>query len=160
MERIAIYPGSFDPVTTGHMDIIRRAAGLFDHLIVCVSHNPAKQGLLPVEERIRLLQRCCGDLPNVTVDSTAGLTIRYAQRMGACAMIRGLRSVKDFQSEQELAQINQRLAPEVETVFLLSRPEHACVSSSAVRELLAFGGSLDGFVPAPIIPSLEALRRP
>ena len=156
MERICVYPGSFDPVTEGHMDVIRRACRLFDRVIVAVLHNPAKRGCFTVEERKELLRRACADLPQVTVDSDDGMTVEYVRRMGGCAMIRGLRSAHDLDSEQTLAQLNSRLAPEVETVFLAARPEHMCVSSSAVRELAAFGGSLEGFVPACILKEISA----
>ena len=150
MERIAVYPGSFDPVTTGHMDLIRRAAVLFDKVYVCVLHSPVKKGCFPVERRVELLRAACAGLPNVTVDADTGLTVDYARRVGACALLRGLRSEKDYQAEEELAQLNRRLAPELETVFLLSAPEHRCVSSSAVRELAGYQGDLTGFVPEEI----------
>lgn len=151
MAKIAIYPGSFDPVTTGHMDVIRRAAALFDHLIVCVLHNPAKQGCFPIDRRLNMLERCCQGMENVEIRTSEGLTVAFAASVNACAMIRGLRSEKDYLVEQELAQINAKIAPQVETVFLLSRPEHQCISSSAVRELASFGGDLTGFVPEQIL---------
>lgn len=151
MERIAIYPGSFDPITAGHMDIIRRGLKLFDRIIVLITHNPDKKGCFPVEERLRLIRKCCEGLPGVSCDSYTGLTTEYAVRAGACAMLRGLRA-GDWAGEQNLALINSRLAPEVETLFLSCMPEHSMVSSSAVRELASYGASLEGYV----LPCIEA----
>lgn len=150
MERICVYPGSFDPITTGHMDMIRRAAQLFDRVIVAVLRNPAKKGVFPVEERLDMIRACCRDLPQVSVDAFEGLTMTYAMQVGACAVIRGVRNAADFAAEQNLAQINRRLCTQVDTVLLLAEPEHCMVSSSAVRELASFGGSISGFVPEEI----------
>ena len=146
-ERICVFPGSFDPPTVGHLDLIRRAAGLYDRVIVAVAHNPDKRGAIPPEVRAELLRQCTRDLPNVTVDRFEGLTVAYAARCGACAMLRGLRSGADFNAEWRLAQINRVICPEVETVFLMSRPEHAHVSSSAVREMALFGADWHSLVP-------------
>ena len=156
MKRIVLYPGSFDPVTVGHLDLIERATGLFDEVIVAVQHNPAKKGYFSVEERIALLNRCCARWPKVRIVSSTGLTTALARELGACAMLRGLRSEKDFQAEQELAQINRQICPEVETVFMLSKPEHQFISSSCVRELASFHGDLQGFVPEEIMPEIKA----
>ena len=150
-----LYPGSFDPVTKGHMDIIRRAARLCDELVVAVMHNPAKRGCFPVEERLALIRRAVAHLPNVTVDSWDGLTVAYARKIGADCLVRGLRGAGDFQSESLLAQVNGRLAPGLETVFLLSKPEHMCVSSSVVREAASFGADISTFVPAAILADVE-----
>lgn len=147
MERICVYPGSFDPITVGHMDLIRRACGMFDKVVVAVLHNPAKSGCFSTEKRMEMIRTCCAGMPTVSVDSFDGLTVTYAHQIGACAMIRGLRAISDFEHEQVLAQINHRMMPEVETVFLACQPEHSIVSSSGVRELAAFGGSLKGYVP-------------
>lgn len=157
MERICVYPGSFDPITTGHMDMIRRACRLFDRVIVAVLHNPHKTGAIPVEQRVALIKRCCGELPQVTVDRFEGLTMSYAEQAGACAVIRGLRSAADFDSEQVLAQINQRICPQVESVFIMCEPSLAIVSSSAVREMAAFGSDFCGFVPQEIERDVRAL---
>ena len=121
MERVAIYPGSFDPITEGHMDIIRRGLTLFDRVIVVITHNPDKRGCFTVSQRLTLMRKCCEGLDRVSCDSYTGLTTDYAKRVGACAMLRGLRA-GDWQSEQNLALINARLAPEVETVFLAAKP--------------------------------------
>ncbi|MGN0970319.1 MAG: pantetheine-phosphate adenylyltransferase [Aristaeellaceae bacterium] len=156
MERICVYPGSFDPVTVGHMDVIRRACALFDRVIVAVLHNPAKQGCFPVEERMALLRTACADMPQVTVDSFDGLLANYMRRTGALCVVRGLRAVSDFETEQTMAQLNAQLLPGLETVFLMTRPEHGCISSSAVREIAAFGGDVSALVPAEILPAVRA----
>lgn len=150
-ERIAIYPGSFDPATVGHEDIIRRGAALFDRLIVAVLHNPSKRGCFPVEERIHMLEKITAALPGVTVTAWDGLLVDLVRREGACAVVRGLRQVSDFEAEMTMAQANGRLLPGMETVFLMTRPEQGCISSSVVREIAAFGGKIEGFVPACII---------
>ena len=149
-ERVAVYPGSFDPATVGHEDMIRRAAAMFDRLIVAVLHNPSKQGFFPVEARVRMLEKITADLPNVTVDRWDGLLVDYVKKEGACAVVRGLRQVSDFETEMTMAQVNSRLLPGLETVFLMTKPEQCCVSSSVVRELAAFGGDVREFVPACI----------
>lgn len=149
-ERVCLYPGSFDPITVGHMDIIRRAATLFDRVVVAVLHNPAKKGCFSVEERLVFIRRCCAGMENVTVGTFDGLTVEYARQQGACAMVRGLRSARDFDQEQVLAQMNRRLMPEVDTVFLTCDPAHSIVSSSGVRELASFGGNIEGYVPNEI----------
>ena len=154
-ERVCVYPGSFDPPTVGHLDIIRRAAAMYDRVIVAVSHNPNKPGWLPVEAREDMLRACTEDLPGVTVDRCAGLTVGYAAAHGACAMIRGLRSAADFDAEWTLAQVNRSIDPSVETVLLMGLPEHAHVSSSAVREMAAFGADWRAFVPAAIVSRVE-----
>lgn len=147
MARICVYPGSFDPPTVGHLDVIQRAAALFDEVIVAVMHNVAKRGSFTVEERMDMLARAAGHLQNVRVDKWDGLTVDYVRKAGACAVVRGLRAVSDFESEMTLAQVNSRLLPGMETVFLMSRPEHACISSSVVREAASFGADISAFVP-------------
>ena len=147
MARICVYPGSFDPPTVGHLDVIQRAAALFDEVIVAVMHNVAKRGSFTVEERMDMLSRAAGHLQNVRVDKWDGLTVDYVRKAGACAVVRGLRAVSDFESEMTLAQVNSRLLPGMETVFLMSRPEHACISSSVVREAASGGADISAFVP-------------
>ena len=147
MARICVYPGSFDPPTVGHLDVIQRAAALFDEVIVAVMHNVAKRGSFTVEERMDMLSRAAVHLQNVRVDKWDGLTVDYVRKAGACAVVRGLRAVSDFESEMTLAQVNSRLLPGMETVFLMSRPEHACISSSVVREAASFGADISAFVP-------------
>ena len=156
-ERIGIYPGSFDPATVGHEDMIRRAAQLFDKLIVAVLHNPAKRGAFPVEQRLHMLRKITAELPNVTVARWDGLLVDLVKREGACAVVRGLRQVSDFETEMTMAQANSRLLPGMETVFLMTKPEQGCISSSVVREIASFGGDVSHFVPACIIEDVTAL---
>lgn len=156
MERICIYPGSFDPITVGHMDIIRRACGLFDRVIVAVLHNPAKRGCFPPETRLALIRQACAPLEQVTVDTFDGLLADYVRRVGAQAVVRGLRGVGDFESELQMAQVNSQLLPGMETLFMMTRPEHAHISSSVVREVASFGGDISPYVPAEILPQVQA----
>ena len=156
MKRICVYAGSFDPVTVGHEDVIRRAAALCDELHVVVMFNVNKKGCFSVEERLALLQRVTAEIPNVVVDSWQGLMVDYVRQAGAQYVVRGLRGMADFESEQHLAQINARLLPGLETVFLMTKPEHACVSSSAVREAAHFGADYSSFVPACILEEVRA----
>lgn len=156
MERICVYPGSFDPITVGHLDIIRRAAELFDSVVVAVLHNPGKAGCFTVEERVAMIADACREVPRVSVDAFDGLLTDYMRRTGANAVVRGLRSVTDFASEQTMAQLNAQLLPGMETVFLMTRPEHAVVSSSAVREIASFGGDISAYVPAAVLARVKA----
>lgn len=160
MERICVYAGSFDPVTVGHEDIIRRGAALCDQLYVVVMYNVNKQGCFPVAQRLDMLRRVTCDLQNVRVDAWDGLMVDYARKVGAGFVIRGIRGVGDLESEANLAQINARLLPELETVFLLTRPELGCVSSSAVREAALFGADFSSFVPACIHADVKAHFNP
>ena len=156
MERICVYPGSFDPVTVGHLDVIGRAAQLFDRVIVAVMHNPAKRGCFPVEERKELIRRSVAGMENVSVDAWDGLLVDYVRRTGACAVVRGLRAVSDFENEMVMAQVNAQLLPGMETVFLMTKPEHGCVSSSVVREAASFGADISAFVPEAIAGEVAA----
>lgn len=151
-----LYPGSFDPVTCGHVDLIRRAAGLFDEVVVAVLHNPAKRAAFTPEERVDMLRRVLTGLPNVRVASHGGLTADFAREIGAGALLRGVRTIGDFQSEQSMAELNERLCPGLETLCLFASPAYASVSSSAVREIAAFGGSLRGLVPEGIEAEVAA----
>lgn len=146
-----VYAGSFDPVTSGHLDIIRRGAAIFPKLVVAVLRNPSKKGTFTVEERLSMLIRSCADIPNVVFDSFDGLLVDYMRKIDAGVILRGLRAVSDFESEFQMAQLNRQMNPQVETFFLMTSPEHAYLSSSAVREIAMFGGNIAGFVPAPII---------
>lgn len=159
MERICVYPGSFDPITVGHMDIIRRSGNLFDRVIVAVLHNPAKRGCFPLEERLALIRAACAGLPNVTVDAFDGLLVDYVRKTGAQVVVRGLRAVSDFESEFQMAQVNHQVLPGMETLFMMTLPEHAYISSSIVRELASFGGNIEPFVPAEILPRVRAFFR-
>lgn len=151
MQRICVYTGSFDPVTVGHEDIINRAAKLCDKLYVTVMYNPNKQGCFSVSERVEMLSRITASMPNVEVDAWDGLMVDYVRKMGAGFVIRGLRGITDFESEMNLAQINARLMPGLETIFLMTKPELACVSSSAVREAALFHADYSSFVPSGVL---------
>ena len=156
MTRIAIYPGSFDPPTRGHEDLIRRALGLADRLIVAVAINPNKAPLFSVEERLRLLELAIGPEPRIQLASFAGLLADFARSREATVVVRGLRAVSDFESEFQMALMNRRLNPDLETVFLVPALDLTYLSSSLVREVGRFGGNLDGLV-APAVA--EALRQ-
>lgn len=155
MTRIAIYPGSFDPPTRGHEDLIRRAVGLADRLIVAVAINPSKEPLFPVEERLRLLQRSVGDESRVELASFSGLLADFARDRGATMAVRGLRAVSDFEYEFQMALMNRRLNPELETVFLVPAVDLTYLSSSLVREAARFGGNLDGLVHPAVAEALK-----
>lgn len=151
----AVYPGSFDPVTNGHLDVIRRAAALFERLIVAVGANPSKDPFFSVEERLEHLQQTCGGIPNVEVASFSGLLTEAVDVFGAVAVVRGLRAVSDFEVEFQMALMNRELSPRCETVFLMPSPQHSYVSSTMIREIARLGGSVSAFVPAPIAEELE-----
>jgi pantetheine-phosphate adenylyltransferase len=161
MQRIAVVPGSFDPVTLGHLDVIRRAARLYDELVVLVVHNPGKTPMLPLEERVALIERVIRDagLPaSVRVDSWgAGLLVDYCRQIGATVLVKGVRSQLDVTYETPMALVNRDLA-DVETVLLLPDPAHAHVSSSLVRQVEALGGDVSPYVPAAVLAAL-AVRR-
>ncbi len=148
--KIAIYPGSFDPVTKGHLDILKNAAGIFDKVIIAVAHNGEKKGFLTVEERVKLIKASIENLDNVEVDAFDGLTIEYAKRIGAQVLIRGLRAVSDFEYEMQLSQTNSALCDEVKTVFLTTKPKYNFISSSTIKEIIANGGDISKFVPEPV----------
>lgn len=149
----AIYPGSFDPVTYGHLDIIERAANLFDHLIVAVAQNMVKRPLFTAAERVYMLKQVVTPYRNVEVDAFEGLTVDYARRRGARVIVRGLRAISDFENEFMMALTNKKLAPEVETMFLMTRAECSFMSSRAVREIAYFGGCLADLVP-PVVAEM------
>ncbi|MES2306043.1 MAG: pantetheine-phosphate adenylyltransferase [Gemmatimonadota bacterium] len=155
MTRIAIYPGSFDPPTRGHEDLIRRAIGLADTLIVAVAINPNKQPLFDVDERLRLLEVAVGDEPRVELASFSGLLADFARDRGATMAVRGLRAVSDFEYEFQMALMNRRLNPELETVFLVPAVDLTYLSSSLVREAARFGGNLDGLVHPAVAAALK-----
>lgn len=157
--RIAIYPGSFDPVTLGHLDIIRRASAVFDRLIVAVMHNQNKTPMFSTEERMALLQRTTGGVKNVEITSFGGLLADYAAQQGACAIIKGLRAVSDFEYEFQMALANRKLNPELDTVFLMTSAEYMYLSSSVVKDIAVHGGSVAGFVPDEIIGDIMRRTR-
>ncbi len=147
---IAIYPGSFDPITLGHLDIIERGCKLFERVIVAVLRNPSKSPLFTVEERVEQIRKCTVDLPNVEVDSFAGLTVEYARLSNATVLLRGLRVLSDFEKELQMAHTNETLWDEIETVFLATSNEYSFLSSSVVKEVARFGGSVDHLVPRAV----------
>lgn len=153
--KIAIYPGSFDPITKGHLDVLETSAGIFDKVIIAVAKNSEKNGFLTVEERVNLIKESAKHLDNVEVDSFDGLTIEYAKKRGAQILIRGLRAVSDFEYEMQLSQTNRALAEQVQTVFLITKPEYNFISSSTVREILINKGDISKFVPAPVYKYLS-----
>ncbi|MGI6265120.1 MAG: pantetheine-phosphate adenylyltransferase [Acutalibacteraceae bacterium] len=148
--RIAICPGSFDPVTLGHVDIIRRAAELFDRVIVTVMPNAAKRPLFSMEERMELLRRVTADIPGVEIDGYDGLLAEYARKRQATVIVKGLRAMSDFEYEFQMALTNRKLNAAVETVFLTTTAEHMYLSSSLVKQVASLGGDISGFVPAQI----------
>lgn len=150
MPRIAVYPGSFDPVTNGHLDVVRRAGRLFDRLIVAVGRNTAKHPVFSVDERLEHLSDFCADLPNVEVAAFSGLLTDAVVDFNAVAVVRGLRAVSDFEVEFQMALMNRELAPACETVFLMPSPEYSFVSSTMIREIARLGGQIDNFVPAEL----------
>ncbi len=157
--RTAIYPGSFDPVTLGHLDIIKRAAGLFDRLIVAVMHNQNKIPMFSLEERIEMLSMTTVGLSNVEVESFGGLLAEYARQKGACAVVKGLRAVSDFEYEFQMALANRKLNSDLDTVFLMTSAENMYLSSSVVKDIAAHGGSVKGFVPDRLLEDIERRAR-
>ena len=154
-----IYPGSFDPVTYGHLDIIRRSAGMVDELTVGVLNNKAKTPLFSVEERVKMLNEVTRDMTNVIVVPFDGLLVEFAKKMDACMIVRGLRAITDFEYELQMAQTNRVLAPDVDTVFLTTSLEYAYLSSTILKEVAHFGGDLSKFAPAEITDAvIEKIR--
>lgn len=158
--KTAIYPGSFDPVTLGHLDIIERAAALFDHLVVVVMHNQNKRPAFTPAERADMIRRVTERLPNVEVRLHDGLLADYADSVGACTIVKGLRAVSDFDNEFQMALANRRLNMHVDTAFLMTSAEYMFLSSSVVKDIAAHGGSITGFVPAALEEEiLKKLRK-
>ena len=154
--KIAIYPGSFDPVTSGHLNIIRRAAKIFDRLVVCVMVNGGKNPMFTLEERVDLIRRVTQDLPNVEVDSSNELLAEYARRKGGSVLVKGLRAGSDFEYEFQMALINRSINPDLDTMFLSAEHQYMYMSSSTVKELGKYNVDLSDFLPEEIIPDFEA----
>ena len=152
MSKIAVFPGSFDPITKGHESVIRRAVPLFDTIIVAVGENSKKSGYFPMESRIEWIRSVFSDAPGIIVDTYAGLTVDFCKKVGARYILRGLRTAADFEFERGIGQMNKAMYPELETVFLLCTPEYAALSSSIVREIHRNGGDISQFVPAGVTP--------
>jgi pantetheine-phosphate adenylyltransferase len=163
MNTIAVYPGSFDPITNGHLDIVARAAAVFDRVIIGVLANPRKTPLLAVETRIEVIRAALADaaapgLDAVEVEAFDGLTVDFCRATGASAIVRGLRAISDFESEMQLAHNNRVLAPDVDTVFFMTSVENGYVSSSLVKEISSFGGDVSTMVPAAAVAALRSTR--
>ncbi len=157
---IAVYPGSFDPITWGHVDIARRARKLFEKLIVAVSAEPPKETLFSAQERLRLAAEALKDIPGVEVVPFKGLLVDFVRSVGAVAIVRGMRAVSDFEYEFKMAWMNRRLCPEIETVFLIPSEEYAYLSSSLVKEIASLGGDVSSMVPPGVAQALrEKLRK-
>ncbi len=147
---VAVYPGSFDPVHNGHLDIVTRAARVFDVVVVAIANNSEKEGLFSVSERVEMLRAATTHLRNIQVDVFEGLTVAFAQTRGAGVLVKGLRAVVDFEYELKQASMNQRLAPNLDTVFFMTAPAYYFLSSSLIREVARLGGSVTGLVPAGV----------
>lgn len=152
--KIGLYPGTFDPVTRGHLDIIERSAKIVDKLVIGVLPNQAKHPWFSVEERMQLLKKCTAHIPNVVVESFDGLTVDFGKQLGASIIVRGLRAITDFEYELQIAQINHRLNPDIDTIFFTTSVEYSYVSSSIVKEIASYGGDISGFVCAEIIDDI------
>ncbi len=150
--KIAIYPGSFDPITSGHLNIIQRASKIFDRLIVCVMVNASKQPMFTREERVEMIQSVVSDLPNVEVDASDELLAEYAKRKGGCVILKGLRAGSDFENEFQMALINRKINPKLDTMFLTAESQYMYLSSSTVKELGNYDVDLSDFLPDQIIP--------
>ena len=153
--KLCVYPGSFDPVTLGHLDIIERVSKLFAVVRVAVLDNPDKHKTFSVAERLKMLQKTCAHLPNVQIDSFNGLLVNYMQKVDARILVRGLRAVTDFETEFQMAQVNRQISETVETMFLMTSPDYAYISSSVVKQIASFGGDITPFVPASILPDIK-----
>jgi pantetheine-phosphate adenylyltransferase len=161
MTRAAVFPGSFDPITNAHLDVVRRGAAVFDRLVIGVLGNTRKAPLFTVDERVGLISAEVADLgPSVSVEAFEGLTVEFAARHGAGFVIRGLRAISDFEAELQMAHTNRRLAPEIDTVFLMTGLEFGYVSSTLAKEVAAFGGDVSAMVPEGVARALEAKLRP
>ena len=160
MGKTAVYPGSFDPITKGHLDVLKKASKMFDRVIIAVLKNDAKKGFLPTEDRIALIEGALKEmeLHNVEVDSFDGLTIEYAKHVGSDILIRGLRAVSDFEYEMQLSQTNSALAPSLTTVFLITKPKYNFISSSTVKEIAKYGGDISKFVPESVVKYFNKLN--
>lgn len=155
MNSIAIYPGSFDPPTNGHIDLIVRSSQLFKKVVVAILRNTSKRCLLSVEERLNLLKECTKEFENVEVDAFDGLLVDYARVRNAKHIVRGIRALTDFEYEFQIALLNKRLAPDIETIFFMPKEEHVYLSSKLVREVALLGGSLNNLVPNPVSDYLK-----
>jgi pantetheine-phosphate adenylyltransferase len=155
MSLVAVYPGTFDPITNGHTDLVKRAAGMYDLVVVGVADNPGKRPFFPLDDRVHMARNVCADLTNVEVEAFSGLLVDFAAARRARVILRGLRAVSDFEYEVQLGAMNKRLAPTIETVFLTAAEEYSFVSSSLVREIAALGGDVTQFVHTSVMAELR-----
>ena len=154
MTRIAVYPGSFDPITNGHLDIIRRGTRLFDRVIVAILENEEKAPLFPLDERIEMIREVTSDLPSVEIQSFSGLLVNFVRKVDAAAVVRGIRAVSDFEYEFQMALMNRELAPDAETIFMMPAVEYSYVSSRLIKEVFRLGGEIDRLVPPLVLQRL------
>jgi len=157
--RLAIYPGSFDPVTNGHIDILEKTSKLFDKIIIAVVHNVGKKALFSLNDRVNLIKESTSHIPNIEVESFSGLLVDYVKQKGAIAIIRGLRTVADFEYEMHIAQINRKMLPEVESIFVLADSRYFFVSSSIIKEVALLGGDVSELVPESVKVGLTEKRQ-
>ena len=157
--KVAVYPGTFDPVTFGHLDIIERSSKLFDKVVIGVLNNCSKSPLFSVDERVNILKNVTKDIPNVSVEYFEGLSVDFARQCGANVIVRGLRLITDFEYELQMAQTNRKLAPEIDTTFLYTSLPYSYLSSTTVREVASFGGKIDEFVPAYVVEKIHEKMR-
>jgi len=155
MKKIAVFPGSFDPITCGHESVIRRAAPLFDKIIVAIGINSQKQGYFSVEKRLAMLNATFADCDNIVSDSYTGLTVDYCKTVSAQYLLRGLRTAADFEFERSIGQINKQISKDIETIFMLTQPEHTPLNSSIIRDILRHGGNISNFVPKTILQIIK-----
>lgn len=159
MKRSAVYPGTFDPITNGHQDLVRRAATVFDRVIVAIASNPNKAPMFPLEKRVSLARQVLGDIPNVEVMGYSGLTVDFAREHGVQVVVRGLRAVSDFEFEFQLANMSRHLSRELETVFLTPQEQFTFISSTLVREIAVLGGNVNEFVHPLVAAELGKMKR-
>jgi len=157
--KTAIYPGSFDPITNGHLDVLKTSSEIFDKVIIAVADNPSKNSLLTPEQRVEVIKLCVTEFDNVEVDSFSGLTVEYAKQKNAKVLIRGLRAVSDFEFEMQLSQTNSAIEKDIKTIFLTTRPKYNFISSSSVKEVFNLGGDISKFVPEVVELYLKNLKK-
>ena len=155
MERVVVYPGTFDPVTFGHLDVIERALELFDRVIVAVATRPGKKPLFPLEERLELLKKCTAGMKRIEIEQFSGLLVEYVKKKNAKVIIRGLRELSDFEAEFQQATINRKLAPSIETVFVVTNPKFFYLNSTMVKEIASMHGKIECFVPKQVETALR-----
>ncbi len=153
---VAVYPGSFDPLTNGHLDLIQRGARVADRLIVAILRNTTKQPLFSIEERAEMIREVTASLPSIEIDSFEGLLVDYAARRNANAILRGIRAISDYETELQMALLNRRMRPETETIFLMAAEEYSFISSRMIKEIVMLGGDVSGFVPEAVARRLRA----